>query len=73
MALLTQPRPKLWNRNRKLGGVLNIVLQKLFTSRPYLAYEKGIKTRKKDFNYIFSLTLCPSPNLSFIEYFGQYK
>ena len=27
MALLTQPRPKAWNRNRKRNGALNIVLQ----------------------------------------------
>ena len=51
--LLMQPRPKLWNRNRKLDGALNIVLQKKLTLRPYLTYEKQIKIRKKDLDYLF--------------------
>jgi hypothetical protein len=29
MALLTQPRPKLWNRNLKRNGALNIVYQEV--------------------------------------------
>ena len=51
--LLMQPRPKLWNRNRKLDGALNIVHQKKLTLRPYLTYEKQIKIRKKDLDYLF--------------------
>ena len=42
MAPLTQPRPKLWNRNRKRNGALLIVLQHLLPLRPYLTYEMGI-------------------------------
>lgn len=45
-----QPNPKLWNRNRKLVGALNIVLQKMLTLIPYQTYEKQIKIRKKDLN-----------------------
>ena len=78
MALLTQPRPKLWNINRKLKGVLIIILQKLLPLRPYHTYEKGIKIEKKDLNYLFLgsqsevLHLSPAPNLSVIEYLWQY-
>jgi len=50
MALLTQPRPKLWNRNRKRNGALLIFLQQLLTLRPYHSYEKGLKIVKKDLN-----------------------
>jgi len=50
MALLTQPRPKLWNRNRKRNGGLLIVLQKSLTLRLYHSYEKGLKIVKKDLN-----------------------
>ena len=53
MALLTQPRPKLWNRNRKLEGGLNIVAQEMLTVTPYLTYEKKIMIKKKDLNYLF--------------------
>jgi hypothetical protein len=76
--LLMQPRPKLWNRNRRTEGGLNIVLRKKLTLRPYLTYEKQIKIRKKDLNYLFlgsfsaSYRLSPAPNLSVIEDFRQY-
>jgi len=79
MALLTQPRPKLWNMNRKLMGALIIVLQKLLTLRPYHTYEKGIKIEKKDLNYLFlgsksqSSCLSPAPNFSVIEDFRHDK
>jgi hypothetical protein len=39
MALLMQPRPKLWNRNRRRNGALLIILQHLLTLRPYFTYE----------------------------------
>jgi hypothetical protein len=52
MALLTQPRPKLWNRNRKRNGALLIVLQKLLMLRPYHTYEKQVKIKKMDFGYL---------------------
>jgi hypothetical protein len=50
MALLMQPRPKLWNRNRKRNGALLIVLRKTLTLRPYHTYENKVKIRKKDFS-----------------------
>ena len=54
MALLMQPRPKLWNRNRKLEGALNIILQKKLTLRPYHTYENKKKKKKMDLGYPFS-------------------
>jgi len=73
-----QPRPKLWNRNRKRNGTLLIVLRKMLTLRPYLTYEKEIEIRKKDLSYLsrqlipqFS-SLSPAPNLSSIEDLRQY-
>ena len=63
MALLTQPRPRLWNRNRKLDGALLIILQNLLTLNPYHTYEKQIRIRKMDWGYLF----LGSRKLSFIS------
>jgi hypothetical protein len=53
MALLMQPRPKLWNRNRRRSGILLIVLRKMLTLRPYLTYEMRIYIEKRDLSYLF--------------------
>jgi hypothetical protein len=65
--------------NRKLMGALIIILQELLTLRPYRTYEKGIKIKKKDYDYLFLgsksqfSSLSPAPNFSVIENFRHNK